>query len=351
MDNKHLEELILDLGKKIDSIRGIRAISVGQETSERPCKLTFISPCYNESENLEALYKRITGACRQNKIEDYEIIWIENGSADNSMEIMTGLHRADPRLRIFQLSRNFGYQGAITCGLSQARGEWISVLDADLQDPPELIIEMLNLAKKDGYDVVYGVRKTRKEGPFLRFAYSVFYRLWKLSADIQIPLDAGDFGIMHHKVADSINALPERQRFIRGLRAWVGFRQCGFPYDRQSRQRGTTKFNLSGMISLALDGLISYSVIPLRLSVIAGFFIVVGALLLSSYQGVLRLLSYVGVLSNTLVLPPGLTQINLVLVGLSGLNIITIGIVGEYIGRIYNESKDRPGFIVKSVLS
>jgi len=350
MDENQLQVLISELGHKIDQLRGIRTISAADHHFPERCKLTFISPCYNEAENLRALYDRITSACRESKIENYEIIWVENGSADNSMEIMAQIQEMDSRVHIFQLSRNFGYQGAITCGLARARGEWIASLDADLQDPPELIMDMVQLGENGGYDVVYGVRKSRQEGFLLRFAYRLFYRVWKMTADIQVPLDAGDFGVMRYEVAAAINALPERQRFIRGLRSWVGFRQCGFPYDRNARLGGKTKFNLWGMIALALDGLVSYSVIPLRFAVASGFLIVSAVLLLSTYQGILRLLSYAGLSTNSLVLPPGITQINLLIVGLSGLNIVTIGIMGEYIGRIYNESKDRPACIIKRVL-
>lgn len=350
MVSEELNRRIDALERKIDQLRATRFVGVPCEPASEPCDLTFISPCYNEAENLQALYDRVTAVCAQNRITDYEIIWIENGSTDHSMEIMARLHQADPRLRVFQLSRNFGYQGAISCGLSNARGEWVSILDADLQDPPELIPEMVRVAKREGYDVVYGVRKSRKEGSLRRAAYRMFYRIWRLTADIQIPLDAGDFGIMHRRVVSVINSIPERQRFVRGLRAWAGFRQCGFAYDRGARRAGETKFRLRGMISLALDGIISYSTVPLRLTAVVGFIIVTLALLLSGVQSIFRLLAYVGAIHTHLILPPGLTQVELLLVGLAGLNIVTVGLVGEYVGRIYNESKDRPICVIRKTL-
>ena len=347
-----LEDLagqIAALERKIDQMRGVKTGAPLGALTER-VGFTFISPCYNEAENLRSLHQRITETCRQYGVEDYEILWVENGSADDSISIMEELHRQDPHLRVFQLSRNFGYQGAIACGLMQARGEWVGTLDADLQDPPELLMEMLQVAREGRYEVVYGVRRSRAEGIFLRAAYRLFYRVWKMTADIHVPLDAGDFGVMHRQVIDAINLLPERQRFVRGLRAWAGFRQCGFPYDRKARFAGRTKFNLRGMVVLALDGIVSYSVVPLRLNGLIGLLIVGAALTLSGVQAAFRLLAYAGIVENPFILPPGLTQVNLILVALFGLNIITIGIIGEYVGRIYNESKDRPPCIIRRTL-
>jgi glycosyltransferase involved in cell wall biosynthesis len=320
----------------------------GQLSEEAAPSITFISPCYNEAENLETLFQRITTTCREASIANYEILWIENGSIDSSFEIMCHLREIDPRLKIIQLSRNFGYQGAISCGLQYARGEWVAILDGDLQDPPELIIKMLALAHEKGVEVVYGVRKKREETLPLKIAYAAFYRVWRLSAEISVPLDAGDFGIMHRRVVEVINKMPERQRFVRGLRAWTGFHQCGMPYERKKRAAGETKFHLWGMLGLALDGLMSYSVVPLRATVLLGILLTFGTIVLSATQAFFRLLAYLDVTEVTGILPPGLTQINILVSGLIGLNMICTGIVAEYVGRIYNETKNRPIYVIRS---
>jgi polyisoprenyl-phosphate glycosyltransferase len=309
--------------------------------------LTFLSPCYDEEESIEALYRAITDTCIANRIDSYEILWIENGSRDRSESIMRRLSAADPRLRVFQLSRNFGFQGAITCGFHHARGEWVAVLDADLQDPPQLIPEMLTKAKTENLDVVFGVRRKRKEGLWKRLCYWGFYRLWSVTASIPVQLDSGDFGLIHRRVVDSINAMPERMRFIRGLRAWSGFRQAGFEYERAARQAGVSKFSFAQLVSFAADGIVAYSTVPLRMTFIGGLGIVSLCLLLGVVQLSLRLLFLAGVVPASAALPPGLATIYIVIVGLIGLNMLCLGMVGEYVGRIYNESKARPHYLIR----
>ena len=349
MQPYELEERLKSIENQLEQIRGVKPSYYGSQDNGVEDLISFISPCYNESENLCELYKRITEVCAKNSIANYEIIWIENGSQDDSVQVMKNICSSDPRLRVIQLSRNFGYQGAISCGLIHSRGSWLAILDGDLQDPPEMIPEMLSLAINEKHDIIYGVRKKRKEGFMLRFAYALFYRIWKATADISVPLDAGDFCVMHRRVARAINSMPERQRFIRGLRAWVGFSQGQYVYHRESRYAGESKFNLKGMLSLALDGLISYSVLPLRVMIFLGAIVVSLAFVVSALQGLFRILAYAGLLTVSGILPPGLTQINVMLVGLIGLNILCVGVVGEYVGRIYNETKDRPLFIVKEI--
>ena len=338
---------LVALERKVDLLRAVKASP--EPVRSHPCLVTFVSPCFNEESNLDALHARITEACRARNITSYEILWIENGSKDESLPKMRQLQSTDPLLRVIQLSRNFGYQGAISCGLLYAQGEWVGILDADLQDPPDLLVQMLERAQAAALDVVYGVRKKRREGIFKRMAYRLFYRLWRLTADITVPLDAGDFGIMHQRVVQVINSMPERQRFVRGLRAWSGFKQEPFPYERHGRHAGETKFNLRGMVSLALDGLISYSILPLRATLFCGAILIAIVLALSFVQAVFRLLAYMHVVEITAILPPGLTQVSLILSALLGLNMVCVGVVGEYVGRIYNETKDRPLFVVRSV--
>ena len=333
---------------RLSSLRSVNAVEAayGKTADTASCEISFISPCFNEVGSIEELHARITESCAKARIENYEIVWIENGSTDGSIEIMRQLQARDPRVRIIRLSRNFGYQGAITCGLVNARGEYVAILDGDIQDPPELIPLMLKEAKAGQVDVVYGVRATRQEGLWKRTCYAAFYRIWSSIADIKVPLDAGDFCVMHRRVVESISAMPERQRFIRGLRAWSGFRQAPFSYERDARRAGEPKFNLPGMVNLALDGLISYSVLPLRVAMASGAVVVALALCLSMLQAVFRLLAYAGLVHVEGILPPGLTQINVMVVGLIGLNVLFVGLVGEYVGRVYTEVKDRPLYIV-----
>lgn len=345
-----------DIAKRIDRLeklilqsRGVRSSFSDEKIND--CKLTFISPCYNEKQNLKNLYNRILNACGEFGLSDFEIIWIENGSFDGSIELMMQLAQKDRRLRIIQLSRNYGYQGAITCGLAHARGDFVAILDGDLQDPPELIIKMLAVAEKDGFDVVYGVRQKRKENIFKRFAYAAFYRLWKFTAEIEIPLDAGDYCVMSRRVVNAMNNMPERQRFTRGLRAWVGFKQTGFRYERDARGGGESKFGLSGMINLALDGLVAYSVAPLRMATLIGISISGVALVLILIQGIGRLVSYTLGISFVGVLPPGISQTNLLIASFSGIQMLLLGVLGEYIGRIYAEVKDRPIFLIKEKIN
>jgi glycosyltransferase involved in cell wall biosynthesis len=339
---ERLESLVLQ-------IRGVRT-SIS-EVKKLNCKLTFISPCFNEVENIQNLYARTVRACEEYGLNEFEIIWIENGSYDGSIELMKILAQQDERLRIIQLTRNYGYQGAITCGLVHARGEYVAILDGDLQDPPELIVKMLSIANRDGIDVVYGVRKKRKENILKRFAYAAFYRLWKFTAEIDIPLDAGDYCVMSRPVVNAMNLMPERQRFTRGLRAWVGFKQTGFEYERDARGGGESKFGISGMINLALDGLVAYSVAPLRMATLIGIFVSVVALFLISIQVIGRLFAYALGNSFVGVLPPGISQTNLLIATLFGVQMLLIGVLGEYIGRIYVEVKDRPIFLIMNKIN
>jgi len=312
-------------------------------------ELSFVIPAFNEAENLEPLSRRLERVCAGLGIDRYEILYVENGSIDDSEVILRRLHGGNQRIKMVQLSRNFGYQGGISAGLAYVRGTWIVVMDGDQQDPPELIPEMLAKAKQ-GYEVVYGIRTKRQDSLAKRIAYKAFYRLWRATAQIAVPVDAGDFCVMHRKVVDCINSLPERQRFIRGLRSWSGFRQAGIEHERQSRKGGKSKFNLAGMVGLALDGLLSYSVAPLRFMTFSGLFVASLSFFVGILQAIFRILNWLGIATIPGILPPGLTQINLLVTFLLGFNILCLGIVGEYIGRIYEEVKQRPLFVVKAQL-
>jgi glycosyltransferase involved in cell wall biosynthesis len=259
--------------------------------------------------------------------DDYELVFVDDGSTDSSLSLMMSAARDDSRVRVIKLSRNFGHQAAITAGLQQCRGDAVAVLDGDLQDPPEELARFLE-KWREGYEVVYGIRQGRKEGLVLRAAYALFYRMLRLVSDIEIPLDSGDFGVMDRKVVDALQfQFPEQIRFVRGLRAYAGFKQIGLPYERHQRAAGTASYNFRSLLRLALDGFLGFSMVPLRLASILGFVIAIPSFLLGAY------LLAVG------------------LFFLSGLILIILGIMGEYLGRIYLEVKRRPLYIVDYVFT
>jgi dolichol-phosphate mannosyltransferase len=312
--------------------------------------LSFLLTAYNEEANLEAMYGRIVSTCTENGISPFEIVFVDNGSWDRTGEILREMTVRDSRVVAVRLSRNFGYQGGIAAALHYARGTWAVVLDADQQDPPELVPRMLEKGR-EGYDVVYGVRAERKETMFRRIAFWLFYRLWRSSSNVNVPLDAGEYSLMHERVVRVINSMPERQRFMRGLRAWSGFRQCGIEYHRDARQAGESKFKFSAAVTLALDGLIAYSVVPIRVVLVLGGVLTCLASLVVSANAVVWLLNRCGVSVSLGLLPPGLTQLNMLVLMFSSFTILSLGIVGEYVGRIYEEVKQRPLFVVREVLA
>jgi polyisoprenyl-phosphate glycosyltransferase len=219
--------------------------------------LSVVIPVYNEEDNIPILYSRL-GTILEKTTLEYEIIFVDDGSRDKSLELLQSLAAKDHHVIVVELTRNFGHQVAISAGLDYARGNGAIVMDADLQDPPEVLPQFI--AKwREGYDVVYAVREQRKESWFKRAAYAAFYRLLQRVANVEIPLDAGDFCIMDRKVVDLLRSMPERNRFVRGIRSWVGFRQMGLPYERQTRHAGAPKYTFGRLILLALDGLISFS--------------------------------------------------------------------------------------------
>ena len=311
--------------------------------------LSFVVPAFNEEPNIEPIASRIADSCRNAKISDYEILFVENGSTDRSADLIRRLHAGDSRIGMVQLSRNFGYQGSIAAGLAYAKGEWVAILDGDQQDPPELIPKFLEKAQA-GFDVVYGVRRRRPEGILKRSAYKIFYRLWRWSAEIEVPVDASEFCVMNRKVVDTINRMPERQRFTRGLRAWVGFRQTGLLYDRGYRGAGSSKFTFFDMIDLALDGLLAYTIVPIRLMIVLGLLLTGFFVLVSFVNVIVWILNQFGIYSSVGLLPLGLTQINVTISLLLGFVILCLGLVGEYVGRVYEEVKQRPLFVVNDTL-
>ncbi|RME84498.1 MAG: glycosyltransferase [Caldilineae bacterium] len=309
-------------------------------TQSRPV-LSIVAPVYNEEAILPELYRRV--AATLDAIgEPWELVLVNDGSYDNSLAIMKELHARDPRVRIVSFSRNFGHQIAITAGTDYAQGDAVVIIDADLQDPPGVIAEMVE-KWREGYEVVYAVRKQRKgETWFKLVTAQLFYRLINRITGVDIPLDTGDFRLMDRKVVDALRSMREHHRFMRGLSIWVGFKQTGVEYVREERFAGETKYPLSKMLRFALDGITSFSYLPLQLATYMGF-IIAGLSILGIILTVILRLSgsqaFYGQ-ASTLVM----------VMFLGGIQLISLGIIGEYLGRIYEEVKQRPLYIVKEAI-
>lgn len=302
--------------------------------------LSVVAPCMNEEDGLEAFYLRLKNAVKMSKCEDYEIILVDDGSTDNTWDMICALHRLDKQVKGIKLSRNFGHQAALTAGLKAAKGQYIFIIDSDLQDPPELLVPMMD-KMKEGYDVVYGKRRKRKgETYFKLVTASAFYRILSLLADVEIPKDTGDFRLMNKKVLEAYYSINESQRFTRGLIAWLGFRQTALPYDRNPRFAGSTKYPLKKMINFSLDAVTGFSLKPLRLIIYLGVatsFVSICAFLYSVY----------GWLHSKTV--PGWASIMSAICLLSSVQLICTGVVGEYVGRTFFESKKRPLFLIQDM--
>jgi dolichol-phosphate mannosyltransferase len=314
-------------------------VVLGRPDDQSCPDVSVVIPVYNEAENLPVLYARLAAVLEQSA-PDYEIVFVDDGSRDASLEQLHAFVAQNQRVTVVELARNFGHQVAISAGLDQSRGSAVIVMDADLQDPPEVLPQFI--AKwREGHDVVYAVRERRKESWIMRASYTAFYRLLQRVANIEIPLDAGDFCIMDRRVVDLLSGMPERNRFLRGIRSWVGLNQVGLAYERQVRHAGKPKYTFSRLIYLALDGLISFSYIPLRVITLIGF----GVSLLSI---VLAILYTIQKLFYGLT-PPGFATLVVAIFFLAGVQLITIGVIGEYVGRIFEEVKQRPLYVLRNV--
>ena len=304
-------------------------------------KLSIVVPCFNEEACIPELHRRLTAAAQQAAGADYELVLINDGSRDGTWPAMRKLADSDPRVLALNLSRNHGHQLALTAGLDLCRGETILIIDADLQDPPELLGPMLETMRAEGADVVYGVRKSRAgETAFKRATAHGFYRLLSRATEIDIPLDTGDFRLMSRRALDALLAMPEQARFIRGMVAWIGFRQVPLPYDREERFAGTTKYPLRKMLRFAFDALTGFSSAPLKLASHAGLLLSLGSLFLLAYT------AYAFVAGRSI---QGWTSLMLVVVVLGAVQMFVLALMGEYIGRLYNEVKGRPLYIVQEV--
>ena len=303
--------------------------------------LSIVVPCFNEEDCLSALHERLSAGARASFGEDYELLLVNDGSSDSSWQMMRQLAGKDPHVVGVNLSRNHGHQLALTAGLDLARGAFILIIDADLQDPPELLGEMLETMRSQGADVVYGVRRSRAgETAFKRATAHGFYRLLARATDVDIPLDAGDFRLMSRRALDVLLAMPEQARFIRGMVAWIGFKQVPILYDRGERHAGETKYPFSKMFRFALDALTGFSSAPLKLASHAGLALSIGSVLIILY------ILYAWTAGQNI---QGWTSLMLVVVVLGAVQMFVLALMGEYIGRLYNEAKRRPLYIVQEI--
>ncbi len=309
--------------------------------------ISIVIPVYNEQANLPHLFERLSKAA-DSWGEPYEVILVNDGSTDGTAVQLARIHHQDERWKALTFSRNFGHQTAISAGIHFSRGDAVAVLDADLQDPPEELHRLLD-KWREGYQVIYAIRATRKENVFKRAGYAVFYRLLKSVASIDIPLDSGDFCVMDRTVVDVLKSMPERTRFVRGLRAWSGFRQIGIPYERSARYAGNPKYTLTKLVHLALDGILSFSSAPLRMASWAGCL-----LCLSSIVLIVLLVGWA--LSDVRIFgvrprdAAGWTSVVSLVLFLSGIQLLMLGIIGEYLARVFDEVHARPPWIIAQAL-
>ena len=309
--------------------------------------ISIVIPIFNEEESLANLYKRLV-ASSSLWLESFEVLLVDDGSSDRSFAMMREISNVDRNFKIIRLSRNFGHQAAISAGIKIAKGDAVIIMDGDLQDPPEELPRFLE-KWREGYEVVYAIRTQRKESFFKRMAYKVFYRMLRMISDIKIPLDSGDFCVMDRKVVNVLNIdLKEQNRFVRGLRAYAGFKQIGVEYERAERFAGEVKYTFRKLLKLALDGMFDFSTFPLRIATYMGLFISIPSFLLGIFFIVHRVLDF-EVFGYSPKDTPGLASLAVGMFFLGGVILIILGIIGEYIGRIYYEVKRRPFYIIDEI--
>lgn len=307
-------------------------------------KISVVIPMYNEESVASECLKKVSDVFLNLKDYDYELIIVNDGSQDKTLEILEEKAKNDKKIKIISFSRNFGHQAAVTSGLKATTGDAVVIIDADLQDPPELIPEMLKLWE-EGNEIIYGKRKVRKgESVFKLFTAKMFYKTLNALSDVEIPKDTGDFRLVDRKVVDVLNSLPEHNKFLRGLWGWIGFKQIPFEYERKERFAGKTKYPLKKMLKLASDGIIGFSTKPLKLVGALGILSIVFSMIILIYS----LVSYIFGLNN---LTAGWTSIMVTITFFAGVQLLSIWIMSEYIGRIYDESKSRPQYIIDKTIN
>ena len=303
-------------------------------------RLSVGIPVFNEQEVLPELLARLLPVLDGIEGGPHEVICVDDGSTDNSRGVLEDAAQRDPRIRVVVLSRNFGHQAALGAALDYATGDAVVLMDADLQDQPEVIPEFV-ARHRAGADVVYARRRTREEGWMLRLAYRSFYRLISALSDTKLPLDSGDFALLGQPVVAALRKLPEHERYLRGLRAWVGFTQVGIDVDRQARAAGKPKYTTWKLVKLAVDGICSFSIVPLRAAAVTGLIAIAGSVAFSMYAVYIRIA--VGQV------PEGFTASLVIMTFLSGVQLLFLGVIGEYLGRVYGEAKGRPSYVVSRV--
>ncbi|MGA9543720.1 MAG: glycosyltransferase family 2 protein [Candidatus Sulfotelmatobacter sp.] len=308
--------------------------------SDRP-NISLAIPVYNEQAVVPELLRRTIEVIDAIPGGPHEIVFVDDGSSDRTLELLEIAAEKDDRIVVVALSRNFGHQTALAAALDHVSGDVTILMDGDLQDPPEAIPVLLDKYEQ-GYDVVYVRRVNRKEPWWLRACYYIFYRLLAALSSIPLPLDSGDFCLMSRRVVDEIRRMPEHHRYLRGMRTWVGFRQIGVPIERAARPAGVTKYSPLSLLKLASDGIFAFSIVPLRAAAIVGAMAIGLSVLFSLYSLYAKFMLHS---------PQGFTALVLAITFLSGVNLFFLGIIGEYIGRIYEEAKDRPHYVVRKVLS
>ena len=301
--------------------------------------LSIVIPCFNEEEVIGETIRRLQAFCAGVQDLEVELIFVDDGSRDRTRELLRAFAQVDPRVKLLGFARNFGHQIAVSAGIDAASGDAVVLIDADLQDPPEVVHEMV--AKwREGYDVVYGTRTERPgESAFKLATARGFYRLLNRLSDVPIPLDTGDFRLMSRRVVDTLKSMPERDRFVRGMVSWVGFRQTALPYRRALRFAGTSKYPLRKMLRFATDGILSFSIKPLQMSITMGLAAAALSMTGIAYALFLRIFTNVWV--------EGWTALMIAVLFIGGVQLICVGILGEYVGRIYNEVKRRPLYVVQ----
>lgn len=324
------------------STRAIPGLGPGAARLREGCRLTAVIACYRDAEAVPIMHERLVDTFTRIGV-DYEIIFVNDASPDDAAEVLAKLAATDDHVVVVNHSRNFGSQSAFTSGMRIATGTAVVLLDGDLQDPPEMI-EPFFEGWLEGYDVVYGIRVKREATRFLQVAYKAFYRLFRATSYVPVPLDAGDFSLLDRRVVDALNALPENNRFLRGMRAWVGFRQTGVPYERPERMFGETTNSLRRNLAWARQGIFSFSYIPIDIIAILALVTCAVSVLLAVAQVVVRIV-------NPDLVPAGFTTLIVLILFIGGVQLLCLSILGSYLMHIYDEVKRRPAFIVESILN
>lgn len=304
-------------------------------------RLSVAIPIHNEESVLPELLQRLRGVLDSVAGGPHEIVFVDDGSTDRTFEMLAEAAEEDERIVVLSLSRNFGHQAAITAGLDHVTGDAAIVMDGDLQDVPEVIPKFVEKFQQ-GYDVVYAQRVRRKEPLALRICYFVFYRMMATLSDIRLPLDSGDFGLMSRRVIEEVRKMPEHHRYLRGMRSWVGFRQVGIEVERAERHSGKSKYSVMGLVKLAFDGIFAFSIVPIRAAALFGAFVMFLSSLFAIYSIYIRIFLHKS--------PQGFTALIVAVTFFSGVLLFFLGVIGEYVGRIYEEIKARPQYIVARTL-